>query len=185
MINLVELRTVGLPEAVKLAFAQGQKRAEIAVAAATLARLRGQARSRKVFTGQIGPKRGWRSMLLVLPNGHVGRLICAWRGFAAVGWHDPFSVQPDRIDYFRVSELVRFKNPAAILIGSLKRGAVEQRTERKRRSCRRNGSCPPRAGSRQRGRPAKPSVFSSGEEPREAITAHQLGLAIGLTPRSG
>jgi hypothetical protein len=171
MINLMALRTVGLPEAVKLAFAEAQKRAEIGIAAAALARLRGPERSRKVFTGQIGPKRGWRGMPLVLPNGHVGRLICAWRGFAAVGWHDLFSVQPDRIDYFRVSELVRFKNPAAILIGSLKRGAVEQRTERKRRSCRRNGSCPPRAGSRPRGRPAKLSAFSSGEQPKQAISA--------------
>jgi hypothetical protein len=142
------------------AIERARQEARVSLAGATLRRLSLEAKTRppRVFTGRIGNRRGWRKMPLVLPNGAVGTLIMALRGFAAVAWHDPFSIQPNRIDYFRTSELVRFKSPAAVLLGSRKKGVIEKPSKKKARAARSNGCCPPRVGSRPRGRPQKRAV---------------------------
>ena len=154
MIEFNETPFLGITDP---AFERARREAEVSLAGATLRRLRAEAQDRppRVYTGRVGNRRGWRKMPLILPNGAVGTLICALRGFAAVAWHDPFALQSNRIDYFRVSELVRFRTPAAVLLGSRKRGVTEKRSKKKARAARSNGRCPVRPGSRRRGRPRK------------------------------
>lgn len=137
------------------AIERARQAARVSLAGEALGRLRVEAKTRppRVFTGRIGSSRGWRNMPVVLLNGSVGTLIAAFRGWAAVAWHDPFRIQPNRIDYFLVSELQRFKSPAAVMLGSRKKGVVEKPSEKKARTARSNGRCPPRPGSRPRGRP--------------------------------
>ncbi len=53
------------------------------------------------------------------------------------------------------SEVVRIKNPAAMLLGKLKAGKVERKSLLKLQSARANARRPPRLGSRPRGRPRK------------------------------
>jgi len=129
--------------------------AEISIAGESLAKLRQEAKHRppRVYTGRVGRKRGWRGMPVILPRGQIGNLIMALRGIAVIAWNDPLNITPNRIGYFRVRDLLRFKTPAAVLLGSLKKGVTETPSLRKANAARCNGCAPPRPGNRPRGRP--------------------------------
>jgi hypothetical protein len=174
MIEFDEAPFLGIADP---AIERARQAARVSLAGEALGRLRSEARNRapRVFTGRIGSRRGWRRMPVVLPNGSVGTLIAALRGFAAVAWHDPFRVQPDRIDYFRASEVERFKTPAAVLLGSGKKGVVEKPSEKKARAARSNGRCPPRPGSRPMGRPRRQPPSLSVNQTNGAFPGGQGG----------
>ncbi len=152
---LKELLPFKCPESARPLPEASRKAADISIAGRQLVQLRYEAKQRspRIYTGRLGGKRAWRGMSVVLPSGQVGTLIAALRGVAVVSWTDAFSVTPNRIGYFKVGDLTRFRAPAAIVLGRLKRGVKEQRSERKRRTSRVNGHAPPRPGSRPRGRP--------------------------------
>jgi hypothetical protein len=150
-----EILSFDCPVSVRPFLEAAQKRADIGIAGCQLAKIRRESKNRppRVFTGRVGRKRGWRGMSVILPNGKLGNLIMALGGIAVVRWHDSFILQPNRIGYFRVRDLQRFKIPAAALLGALKKGVKEKHSIRKKKSSRINGCTPPRPGSRPRGRP--------------------------------
>jgi hypothetical protein len=160
MIDLKQLEMAGLPEGVRSLIEQAERRAEISVAASQLSKLRREAkdRPRRVYTGVLGSKRGWRGMRIVLPDGKIGVLFMAWRGLAWVRWRDEFALKPERHGVFRTTEICPFKVPAARLLGSAKRGCKERVSRRKAEAARVNGRLPVRPGSRPRGRPPKRTV---------------------------
>jgi hypothetical protein len=157
MIDLKQLELAGLPEAIRALMEQAQRRADVCVAGKQLSKLRRKAkdRPRRIYTGVLGRKRGWRGMRVVLPDGRVGVLFMAWRGLAWVNWRDEFALKPDRYGVFKTTEIFPFKLPAARLLGSAKRGCKERVSQRKAEVARLNGRLPVRLGSRPRGRPPK------------------------------
>ncbi len=164
MIALNDVRLESVPESLREIIASGRTKADISTAASQLAKLRSEARNRprRIFTGRIGRKRGWRGMKVVLPGGHIGELIKARRGAAFVVWRDEFALNPNQHGALWVADLKRFKVPAAVVLGSRKRGVKEQPSAKKASAARINGRCPPRSGSRPRGRPG--SLGSSADK---------------------
>jgi hypothetical protein len=90
---------------------------------------------------------------LEVPNGDVLAVFAIQRGkvfvFAPAGSGRLF----DRYD---ASEVRRIKNPAAQMMGSLKRNKKERQSSLKQASARRNGAQPCQPG-KERGRPRKTS----------------------------
>ncbi len=163
-----ELLPFDCPDAARPALEESQRRAEIRIAGEQLARLRRDAEARRrkrIYTGVIGGRRAWRGMPVVLQRGLIGNVFLARQGIAVVNWTDPFNINPNRVGYFRVGDLTRFKLPAAALLGSQKRGIKERPSARKARAVRRNGSAPPRPGSRPRGRPRRQPDAAPGQTP--------------------
>lgn len=110
-------------------------------------------RQRRRWTGWIGDEHFWRGRKVVLPTGQVAEVYGILRGQAAVRWPDPHWIEGVRHDVVSVDQLTVYRNPAAVVMGKLKAGCVEQPSERKRAACRRNGAQPVRPGHRPRGRP--------------------------------
>ena len=109
----------------------------------------------KKWSGYIHGKRIRRRSLFALPTGETLPAMFVLRGKVYV-----YREGSERfIDRFDGREVVRIKNPAAVLLGRLKRGKHEEPSERKASAARRNGSCPPRPGSRPRGRPRRVAVL--------------------------
>jgi hypothetical protein len=156
MIELDTIDETSWPESLKPQIKATKQRVEVSVAATQLRKLRCDAKARRrqrVYTGRVGRRRAWRGMKVILPDGHIGELLLARRGAALVRWRDEFSISPDKMGGCRTDELRPFKLPSAVLLGSRKKGVVEKPSERKAMAVRLNGSCPPRPGSRPRGRP--------------------------------
>lgn len=120
------------------------------VAAAALRRLPRDVK--RPWTGWLHGKHLRRDDLVILPDGRVGRIYGAVRGSVIV-WKDPIPETGLPAEIFRAEDLRAYKNPHAVVLGSLKRGSKEAPSNAKREACRRNGSKPPRPGSRPRGRP--------------------------------
>ena len=117
-------------------------------AAASLLAMRPRPRKRK-WTGVLHGERVRRGTLVRVPSGHVLPADFVRRGKVYV----LFPKDSDKIiDRFDVREVVRIKNPAAVLLGRLKRGVRERQSEAKAATARRNGLCPCRPG-KARGRP--------------------------------
>ncbi|HEY6180863.1 MAG TPA: hypothetical protein VIW67_01390, partial [Terriglobales bacterium] len=91
---------------------------------------------------------------MVDPDNRVVVLKAAIRNEVAVMWQDPRQIDPVQFALFRADQVRVLKSPAAVLLGSLKRGIKEQPSEKKRLACRRNGLRPCKPG-RRRGRPKK------------------------------
>jgi hypothetical protein len=139
--------------------ASRQRQIEISFAGAQLAKLRRDAKARRrqrIYTGPIDGRRGWRGMIVILTDGHIGELVMARRGAALIMWRDEFAVEPDKIGACRTDELRRYKLPAAVALGRCKRGVTERPSAKKARAARINGHSPPRPGSRPRERPKRP-----------------------------
>jgi hypothetical protein len=127
--------------------------AEQISAAASLLAMRPRPWKRK-WTGVLDGERLRRRTPVKVPNGDVLAAFAIQRGkvfvFAPEGsgrfW-----------DCYDASEVRRIKNPAAVLMGSLKHGVRERQSSRKRAAARANARMPPRPGSRPRGRPRKTS----------------------------
>jgi len=132
----------------------------ILISAMTLGRL--PKRQRRRWSGWVGDTHFWRGRRAILPNGIVVDVYGVLRGQAAVSWADPLWVGGVRRDVVPVDQLTVYKNPAARLMGMLKRGCREKSSPRKLATCRANGRCPVREGNRPRGRPTKQSVEAVG-----------------------
>ncbi len=136
---------------------------QISQAARELARL--PRRPKRKWTGWLNENwHGYRDQKVVLPSGRVWYLYGALRGKAVVtsecgtlpgGWGDgPFGwgVLP-------ASQIRRYRNPAAQILGKSKLGRKERPSPLKAEAARRNGTLPCREG-RRRGRPALRQVGS-------------------------
>jgi DNA-binding Lrp family transcriptional regulator len=130
--------------------------AQVAEAARSLASL--PRRPRRRWSGMIGSVRSYRNMPIRLPDQRVVFALGAKHGRV------PYTSQPDGpigsvegiwrdwgVVPAHLVEVVR--NPAAMLLGGLKRGTKEAPSPRKQMAARLNGCRPVRAGSRPRGRP--------------------------------
>lgn len=156
MIALDSIERESWPESLRPFAESTIKQIEISFAGAQLAKLRSDAKIRRrqrIYTGVVDGRRAWRHMKVILADGHIGELVTARRGAALVMWRDEFAVKQDKIGACRTDELRRYKLPAAMALGRLKRGRRERVSEAKKRAARRNGSRPVRPGSRPRGRP--------------------------------
>lgn len=119
-------------------------------AAASLLAMRPRPRKRK-WTGVLHGQRLRRRTPVEVPNGDVLAAFAIRRGKVFVFAPEGSGRFFDRYD---ASEVRRIKNPAAVVMGSLKRGVRERRSALKAAAARANGRQPPRAG-RRRGRPLK------------------------------
>ena len=155
--------------------------AEQVCGAATLLAQRPHPRKRK-WTGVLNGERVRRNTLVAVPTGEVLRAILILRGWVYV-IRSPD--EPDRfMERFKASEVRRIANPAAQVLGSLKRGVRERPSEAKRRACLSNCSKPPRAGKRPRGRPRRTGGAAG---PTPSATAPSITLnrvPSGLLPES-
>jgi hypothetical protein len=125
---------------------------QISIAASALARL--PRKRKRPWTGWVHGKHLHRDDLVVVPDGQVRRIYGAVRGSVIVLKY-PIPERGLPAEIFRAEDLRLYKNPNAVIIGSLKRGRKEVPSEKKRKACRLNGCKPPRPGSRPRGRPRK------------------------------
>jgi hypothetical protein len=111
-----------------------------------------------VFNG----KRAWVGQPVILPDNSVGWIKAAQAGFVCVRTTVMDSEHGAVHDYLEAVKLRPYRLPEAVLLGSLKRGKVEKKSAAKSDAARRNGSKPPRPGSRPRGRPRKPQPTIPG-----------------------
>jgi hypothetical protein len=121
-------------------------------AAASLLAMRPRPRKRK-WTGVLHGERVRRRTPLEVPSGAVLAAFAIQRGKVFVFAPEGSGRLLDRYD---ASEVRRVKNPAAVLMGSLKHGVRERQSSRKQASARRNGVQPCRPG-KKRGRPREAS----------------------------
>jgi hypothetical protein len=124
----------------------------VASAAAALGRL--PRKRKRQWSGWLHGKHLRRDDLVVVPDGQVRRIFGAVRGSVIVLKY-PIPERGLPAEIFRAEDLRLYKNPNAVIIGSLKRGRKEARSQKKIEACRHNGCEPPRPGSRPRGRPRK------------------------------
>ncbi len=124
--------------------------AEQISAAASLLAVRPRPRKRK-WTGVLRGERLRRHAPIKLPNGEVLAAFAIQRGKVFVFAPEGSGRLLDRYD---ASEVRRVKNPAAQMMGQLKRNKKERQSSRKQASARQNGSLPCRGG-RRRGRPRR------------------------------
>gem|GEM_PF-1934161 len=129
------------------------------------------------LTGWLHGQQCWHGRLVSFPDGVIGKLVWANRGRVLVycesveegvnvdvndfcEWQKNYD---ERLLHFaaRERDVQLFKRPEAALLGSLKRGVRERRSELKAATARANGLMPPRAG-RSRGRPRKSTLPSRG-----------------------
>lgn len=130
----------------------------ISTAAMTLGAL--PKRQRRRWTGWVGRDHFWRGRKIVMPTGQVAEVYGIVRGLAAVQWADPLSIEGVRRHVLPVNQVSVYKNPAARVLGMLKRGCKEKFSQSKIITCRANGGKPCHPG-RRRGRPRKMRVESA------------------------
>lgn len=107
------------------------------------------------WTGWLHGVHCWRGRLVVLPNGETAPLIWCCRGRMLLQNVNDLPLRDWMLwTARRADEVAVLKNPAACLLGSLKAGRTERKSEVKAESARRNGQMPCRVG-RRRGRPRK------------------------------
>jgi hypothetical protein len=130
---------------------------------------KGRRRVKRAWTGFVAGQRCWRGRLVVLPDGQLATLMQAQRGWTYVRTNQ---VAPDGHfihDYLPATSLRLYKLPAAVRLGRRKGWKTEKKSQAKAATCKINGSCPPRPGSRRRGRPRR-----NGME-HGLVTAPQAG----------
>jgi hypothetical protein len=126
----------------------------ITEAARTLGKRRG---FRKMWSGHLGGERVWRGREIELPDGTRAYAYGALRG--VVVWSSHPARLPggdgEPLGWGALpQEKVRLvKCAAAQMLGRLRRGVQERKSEKKAAAVRINGRMPPRPGSRPRGRP--------------------------------
>ena len=128
-----------------------------AIAAAVLA-----SRPRKVrrrWSGYLMPgnraTRLWKGRNVILPDGRIAEALGARRGLVMVFWDDPNEVEGVVYQILPASKVRIHKMRAAVILGQGKLGTKERPSAAKAAAAQRNGSKPPRPGSRPRGRPPK------------------------------
>jgi len=110
---------------------------------------------RSAWTGCIQNERVRKGQRVILPNGTIAMVCRALRGKVICCWEDPHSIPKSCAASFKDTALKLYKDPAAVLLGSLKKGVTEKKSHAKSEAARKNGSKPPRPGNRPRGRPRK------------------------------
>ena len=108
---------------------------------------------RRIYTGAVGGRRIEKGHLVRLPDGRFGRVQGAARGKALVWIDDPNAIGGYCELVANTDDLIIHRDPAARLLGGLKRGSRERVSPKKIEAVRRNGSRPVRPGHRRRGRP--------------------------------
>jgi hypothetical protein len=128
----------------------------VSSAATALARL---PRRPKIWSGWIGTTRAYRRMPIRLSSGEPVFAYGALRGHVAYTREPDGRVgDPDLAGkswgVVPADTVQIVQNPHAVLLGRLKAGSVERRSELKAATARANGRMPVKAGARSRGRPA-------------------------------
>jgi hypothetical protein len=163
----------------------GPQTEAIASAGRALAKM---SRARKHWSGWLGQERGYREQRIILPDGTVGFLYGALRGKVVVTLDrgrllGGLGNGPFRWTVLPVDAVVVYREPAARLLGRLKRGVRERPSALKALAARRNCTMPPRPGSRPRGRPRKAFVTSVGGQGGQGklfgSSPTQSGIACG------
>jgi len=103
----------------------------------------------------------WRDRPILLPDGRKAytfgirrsRIVWTLDAGRLLGFWDSDDVW--RWGVLPVEEVRVYKDPAAVLLGSCKRGVLERPSKRKKAACRHNGRMPVRPGRRPRGRPTQ------------------------------
>lgn len=117
------------------------------------AALRSRPRRRdRTYTGQVGSRRVYRGRLIRMSDGRIGQIDRAIRGLVTVRVPDLAAVVGHQEFLVRADDIELHKDPAAVLLGAMKRGVTERPSARKGRAARQNGRRPCRPG-RRRGRP--------------------------------
>jgi hypothetical protein len=112
-------------------------------------------KQKRQWTGWLRNQHLKKGDLVITPNGEIRPVYGAYRN-RIILWK--LAVPLDGglpADVFPAAVLQQFKNPHAVRLGAAKRGIKEVSSQTKREACRRNGSLPPRPGSRPRGRPRR------------------------------
>ena len=158
MHSLFDPDLSGMSDSAKTMYRSAHQQAQISLAGEKLQQMRIEAKQRRarLYTGYLGRRRAWFGQPVVLPGNVLGKIMSVYRGFAAVSWHDDFSVQGNRVTSFETAAIQPYKHPAAVALGACKRGLKERPSAKKARTAWLNGHAPPRPGSRPRGRPSCP-----------------------------
>jgi hypothetical protein len=136
MVTLSEFRFQQVPEHLRPLAASIQREADISFAAAELARLPRRVKAKRVYTGRVFGRRGWKGMPVLLPTGQTAALRRVVRGIATVSWHDEQSLRPIQYGALEIAELRKLRHPAATLLGGLKRGITERASPKKAEAAR-------------------------------------------------
>jgi len=134
-------------------------------------------RPRRRWSGMIGRIRSFKNLRIQLPDGRVVYALGAKRGRVV------FTSQPDgpvgSVDglwrdwgAIGANLVTVVKNPAAVLLGGLKRGIKEAPSALKASVARANGCRPVRAGQRPRGRPRRSRIGACSQ----VLTGRSLPL---------
>ena len=133
---------------------------EISAAAADLAQRR--RKRTRIWSGWLDPHtRVWRGRRIILPDGQLAyaygclRKKLVW-SFHPDGLHGGFD-EPFEWGVLPAHCIRVYRDPKARLLGSLKAGVIERKSEAKAHAARRNGLRPTREG-RRRGRPPRSSA---------------------------
>jgi hypothetical protein len=125
-------------------------REQLAAAASQMAKL--PRKRPRTWTGWIGGSHCWRGRKVILPDGRVEEVYAAHRGLVGLAIPQSGNFHPREL-LFRADQLRLWSHPAAVALGQAKHGVKERPSLKKAEAARRNGCCPPRSGSRPRGRP--------------------------------
>jgi hypothetical protein len=157
MTNLFDPDTSQMNKEAKLMVQEAQEQVTLSRAGEQLRKLRTMAKGGvKTYTGYLpGRRRAWVGQRIVLPGKIIGTVIAVLRGLCAAAWSDPFNFPTSRVSVVATSLVEPYREPCAVVMGGRKRGTKEKPSERKRKSCRKNGCRPARRG-RRRGRPRNP-----------------------------
>lgn len=135
---------------------------EVSATARELAKLPRKKNPRR-WTGWLQGVHLWRGVQVVLPGGRVGIVYGILRGKVVV-LKDPEVDEFPPFEVFKAAEVQRYKNPNAVALGKLKKGAKEHKSIWKLLVSRSNGrrSCAP---GKRRGRPRNGSCAIPVERP--------------------
>jgi hypothetical protein len=115
----------------------------------------GRRRVRRTWTGVVQGRRTWVGQPVILRNGETGWIKKVELGIANVKTCHQNEDGSHLHRYELAADLKILKCPEAVLLGSLKKGIKERKSERKGEASRKNGAMPVRPGNRKRGRPPK------------------------------
>jgi len=135
-------------------------RDEVSTAARQLATL---PRNRKKWSGWLNEReRIWRDRKIILANGQPAFAYGALRGQIVFFRDVPRQMEPGRWGVVPARQVRLYLNPAARLLGKLKKGRKERTSLLKAEAARRNGMRPCREGRRRGRRPINTTAGTKG-----------------------
>lgn len=151
-------------------------RDDIALAAATLRRMRLRKRGRSA--GVVHGKRIRLGTQVVLSDGSRAEILDAVRGNILVQVDDPQAVTGYQRLLVKEHEISIVKSGAATALGALKKDCHEIKSPKKLVSCRQNALRPPRPGSRPRGRPRTVKAAPGNVQDRHLEERPPIGMSF-------